>query len=71
MEECAKGGNLGRQDICRIHRRRGEGAYRKERDDQLLVLIKVDTLMRVLAGERVLGDTLRIYYQEPDASDDL
>jgi len=48
-----------------------DGKIVVERDDQLLVRIKVSTLMRVLSGERVSGDTLRIYYQEPDASDDL
>jgi len=48
-----------------------EGKIVVERVDQLLVRIKVGTLMRALAGDRIEGNTLRIYYQDPEESSDM
>ena len=42
-----------------------------ERDDKLLVRIKVKALLKVLAGDKVTNNSLRIYYQNPEDSGDM
>ena len=48
-----------------------DGRIVVERDDQLLVRIKVGTLVKVLSGEKVINNNLRIYYQNPEDSGDM
>ena len=48
-----------------------DGRIVVERDDELLVRIKVGTLLKVLSGDKVINKHLRIYYQNPEDSGDM